>query len=66
MSEEVRERVQGRSWQESHAHSLQDKIAHTIAGAIEPEILKFERERIQRENEHSDRERRDSYLSAIM
>jgi adenylate cyclase len=25
---------------------LQDEIAHTIAGAIEPEILKFERERI--------------------
>jgi adenylate cyclase len=25
---------------------LQDEIAHTIAGAIEPELLKFERERI--------------------
>jgi adenylate cyclase len=25
---------------------LQDEIAHTIAGAIEPEILKFERERV--------------------
>lgn len=32
---------------------LQDEIAHAIAGAIEPEILKFERERIIERPEHN-------------
>jgi adenylate cyclase len=32
---------------------LQDEITHTIAGAIEPEILKFERERIVERPEHN-------------
>jgi adenylate cyclase len=32
---------------------LQDEIAHTIAGAIEPEILKLERERIVERAEHN-------------
>jgi adenylate cyclase len=33
---------------------LQDEIAHTIAGAIEPEILKFERERIAERPQRSE------------
>jgi tetratricopeptide (TPR) repeat protein len=33
---------------------LQDEIAHTIAGAIEPELLKFERERIAERPQHSE------------
>jgi len=33
---------------------LQDEIAHTIAGAIEPEILKFERDRIADRPQHSE------------
>ena len=33
---------------------LQDEIAHAIAGAIEPEILKFERERIAERPQHSE------------
>jgi tetratricopeptide (TPR) repeat protein len=33
---------------------LQDEIAHAIAGAIEPEILKFERERIAERPPHSE------------
>src|SRR5258706_10318106 len=32
---------------------LQDEIAHTIAGAIEPELLKFERDRIVERAEHN-------------
>ena len=32
---------------------LQDEIAHAVAGAIEPEILKFERERIIERPEHN-------------
>src|SRR5262249_11144467 len=33
---------------------LQDEIAHTIVGAIEPEILKFERERIAERPQRSE------------
>jgi adenylate cyclase len=33
---------------------LQDEIAHAIAGAIEPEILKFERDRIAERPQHSE------------
>ncbi len=33
---------------------LQDEIAHAIAGAIEPEILKFERDRIADRPQHSE------------
>jgi adenylate cyclase len=33
---------------------LQDEITHAIAGAIEPEILKFERERIVERAEHNE------------
>ena len=33
---------------------LQDEIVHAIAGAIEPEILKFERERIAERPQHSE------------
>src|SRR6516225_753194 len=33
---------------------LQDEIAHTIAGAIEPEILKFERDRVAERPQHSE------------
>jgi TolB-like protein len=33
---------------------LQDEIAHTIAGALEPEILKFERERIANRPQRSE------------
>jgi adenylate cyclase len=33
---------------------LQDEITHTIAGAIEPEVLKFERERIVERPEHNE------------
>jgi TolB-like protein/Flp pilus assembly protein TadD len=33
---------------------LQDEIAHTIAGAIEPELLKFERERVADRPQHSE------------
>jgi adenylate cyclase len=33
---------------------LQDEIAHTIAGAIEPELLKFERERIAERPQRSE------------
>jgi adenylate cyclase len=33
---------------------LQDEITHTIAGAIEPEILKFERERIVEQPQHNE------------
>jgi len=33
---------------------LQDEITHAIAGAIEPEILKFERERIAERPQHSE------------
>ena len=33
---------------------LQDEIAHAIAGAIEPELLKFERERIADRPQHSE------------
>src|SRR6516225_6903858 len=32
---------------------LQDEIAHVIAGAIEPEILKFERDRIVEQPQHN-------------
>lgn len=33
---------------------LQDEITHTIAGAIEPELLKFERERIAEQPQHNE------------
>jgi len=33
---------------------VQDEIAHTIAGAIEPELLRFERERITERPQHSE------------
>jgi adenylate cyclase len=33
---------------------LQDEITHAIAGAIEPELLKFERERIAERPQHSE------------
>src|SRR5262249_39182984 len=33
---------------------LQDEITHTIAGAIEPELLKFERERIVEQPQQSE------------
>jgi adenylate cyclase len=33
---------------------LQDEIAHVIAGAIEPEILKFERDRVAERPQHSE------------
>jgi adenylate cyclase len=33
---------------------LQDEIAHAIAGAIEPEILKFERDRVADRPQHSE------------
>jgi adenylate cyclase len=33
---------------------LQDEITHAIAGAIEPELLKFERERIAEQPQHSE------------
>jgi adenylate cyclase len=33
---------------------LQDEISHSIAGAIEPEILKFERERIAQRSQHNE------------
>jgi adenylate cyclase len=33
---------------------LQDEIAHAIAGAIEPELLKFERERIADQPQHNE------------
>ena len=38
---------------------LQDEIASTIAGAVEPELLKFERERIVERAEHNE----DAYQS---
>jgi adenylate cyclase len=33
---------------------LQDEITHTIAGAIEPELLKFERDRIAEQPQHNE------------
>jgi adenylate cyclase len=33
---------------------LQDEIAHAIAGAIEPEILKFERDRVVEQPQHNE------------
>jgi len=33
---------------------LQDEITHTIAGAIEPELLKFERERVAEQPQHNE------------
>jgi hypothetical protein len=33
---------------------LQDEITHAIAGAIEPELLKFERDRIAERPQHSE------------
>jgi adenylate cyclase len=33
---------------------LQDEITHTIAGAIEPELLKFERERVAEHPQHNE------------
>jgi TolB-like protein/class 3 adenylate cyclase len=33
---------------------LQDEIVHTIAGAIQPELLKFERERIAEQPQHDE------------
>jgi adenylate cyclase len=33
---------------------MQDEITHSIAGAIEPEILKFERERIAERSQHNE------------
>jgi adenylate cyclase len=33
---------------------LQDEIAHTVAGAIEPELLKFERHRIAEQPQHNE------------